>query len=66
MKWDLTYHFKTQEDFEKAFNEAQAFIATLGSYKGKLHEIESFKEYVYNDGAPAREGNINDIVNYTF
>lgn len=45
MNWDLTYHFKTQEDFEKAFNEAQAFIATLGSYKGKLHEIESFKEY---------------------
>ena len=24
----------------------------------KEREIESFKEYIYNDGVPAREGNI--------
>ena len=45
MNWDLTYHFKTQEEFEKAFEEGKKLIASLGSYKGKLHEPESFKEY---------------------
>jgi oligoendopeptidase F len=47
MKWDLTYHFKTEEDFKKEFEEVQALIQKLPAYQGKLNEPQSFKEY-YN------------------
>ena len=45
MKWDLTYHFNTQEEFEAAFNEVASNIGLLASYKGKLGDIEGFKGY---------------------
>lgn len=45
MKWDLTYHYKTKEDFQKEFEEVQGLIQSLASYQGKLGEIESFKAY---------------------
>ena len=45
MNWDLTYHFKTQEEFEQAFDSAKQLMAGLGNYKGKLSDIDSFKEY---------------------
>ena len=47
MKWDLTYHFKTEEDFKKEFEEVQALIQKLPAYQGKLSDPQSFKEY-YN------------------
>ena len=45
MKWDLTYHYKTEEEFQKEFSEVQALVQKLPSFQGKLHEQESFKEY---------------------
>ena len=45
MKWDLTYHYKTKEEFEKEFEEVQKLIEQLPSYQGKLGNFESFKEY---------------------
>ena len=45
MKWDLTYLFETEEDFLKSIDKMQEYVNTLASYKGKLHEEESFVEY---------------------
>jgi oligoendopeptidase F len=45
MKWDLTYLFASQSDFEKSLNDTIKIITTLGTYKGKLNEEKKFKEY---------------------
>ena len=45
MKWDLTYLFKTEEDYEKAFEELQPYAEKLASYNGKLNDEKSFVEY---------------------
>ena len=45
MKWDLTYLFKNNEEYEKTFNELSTYIPRLASYKGKLGEEKSFVEY---------------------
>ena len=45
-QWDLTYLFKTQDDFEKALVVLQEYIEKLSSYEGKLHEKENFKSYM--------------------
>ena len=45
MNWNLTYHFKTKEEFEQAFEKLQAFVTLFSSFKGKLHEPEQFKNY---------------------
>ena len=37
-KWDLSILFKTEEDFEKAFKEAEKDIPTILEYKGKLNK----------------------------
>lgn len=36
MNWDLTYLFKTKEEWEKEFTECQKYISKLASYQGKL------------------------------
>lgn len=46
MKWDLTYLFKTEEEFEQAFNELGAYASLFASYKGKLGDKESFLAYL--------------------
>ena len=33
MKWDLTYHFKNQEEFEKALEEVNQMVAKFGDQK---------------------------------
>ncbi len=45
MKWDLTYLFPTQEAYEKSYKETLEIIEKMGTYKGKLHKKDSFKEY---------------------
>lgn len=45
MNWDLTYHFKTTEEFEKAYNDVQNLIASLKNFKGKLSNPIDFKNY---------------------
>lgn len=45
MKWDLTYLFETEEEFLKSIDKMQEYVNKLASYKGKLHEEESFVEY---------------------
>ena len=32
MKWDLTYLFKTEEDYEKAFEELKPYLAKIAEY----------------------------------
>ena len=46
MKWDLTYLYKTPEDFDKAFEELKGTIAPLASYQGKLNDEKSFVEFI--------------------
>ena len=46
MNWNLTYLFKTPEDFKQAFIELSSYVEKLASYKGKLHEERSFVEYI--------------------
>ena len=46
MKWDLTYLFKTEEEFEQAFNALGAYAGLFASYKGKLGDKESFLAYL--------------------
>ena len=45
MKWDLTYHYKNKEDYQKEFNEAQAMIAEFEKYQGKLNTYEGFLNF---------------------
>ncbi len=45
MKWDLTYLFKTQEDFDQALQTTMGIIDKLATYKGQLHLEEKFVEY---------------------
>lgn len=45
MNWDLTYHFKNDEEFNKAFNELKEYIPLFASYQGKLGDEKAFKEY---------------------
>ncbi len=45
MKWDLTYLFPTLEAYEQAYKDTLALIDKLASYKGKLHDEASFREY---------------------
>ena len=37
-KWDLSILFKTQEDYERAFKEAEMEIPSILEYKGKLNK----------------------------
>lgn len=36
MNWDLTYLFKTKQEWEKAFEECKTYISKLAAYQGKL------------------------------
>ena len=45
MKWDWTYHFKNQEEFEKDLEEVNQMVDKFGEYEGKLNNDEQFVEY---------------------
>lgn len=45
MKWDLTYLFKTEEEYEKAYEELKPYVEKAASFAGKLNEEEKFVEY---------------------
>jgi len=45
MKWDLTYLFPTLNDWEDGYNKTVKIIEQLATYKGKLGDFSSFKEY---------------------
>ncbi|MCF7923805.1 MAG: oligoendopeptidase F [Candidatus Izimaplasma sp.] len=45
MKWDLTYLFKNLDEFEKAYHKTEKIIEKLATYKGKLDDFKSFKEF---------------------
>ncbi|PKK94673.1 MAG: oligoendopeptidase F [Tenericutes bacterium HGW-Tenericutes-5] len=45
MKWDLTYLFKSLEDFEKNFEETEKIVEKLATFKGKLNDFSNFKEF---------------------
>ena len=45
-KWDLTYLFKTKEDFLEELNNLPPYGDKLSSYQGKLGEEKEFVEYV--------------------
>ena len=49
MNWDLTYLFKTEEDFKKSLEECMAFIPKAASYKGKLANKQDFVDYLKLD-----------------
>ena len=52
MKWDLTYLFKTEEDYEKAFEELKPYLEKIAGFNGKLNEEEKFVEYFYFKNIP--------------
>jgi oligoendopeptidase F len=45
MKWDLTRLFKDTNEWDKAFDELVSMIDEMATYKGKLSDFESFKNY---------------------
>lgn len=45
-KWDLTYLFKNQDEFEAALAKIQGSIEVFSSYEGKLSTKEGFKGYM--------------------
>lgn len=45
MKWDLTYHYKTKNEFNKDFLEVKGLIDKLPSFQNKLHDAKYFKEF---------------------
>lgn len=46
MKWDLTYLFETEEAFLASLENMQSYVNKLASFKGQLHNEESFVEYL--------------------
>ena len=42
MKWDLTTIFKTKQDFENSFNEAQKLIKDFPKYKDTMLNSKNF------------------------
>ncbi len=44
--WDLTYFFKSQEDFDKALENFKKYKDEFITYKGKLNDIEKLKEFL--------------------
>jgi oligoendopeptidase F len=45
MKWNLSYLFPTQTEFELAYKESIDIIEKLGTFKGKLGEETAFVDY---------------------
>ena len=45
MKWDLTYLYPTLQEWEAGYKKTIEIIEKLGTYKGKLGEFKTFKEY---------------------
>ncbi|MGN1295883.1 MAG: oligoendopeptidase F [Bacilli bacterium] len=45
-KWDLTYLFQSDEDFEICLNKTNEKIAELKLFQGKLHDEENFKKFL--------------------
>ena len=45
MKWDLTYLFNNLEEFEQGYEASIKLIDRLATYKGKLNQFSSFKEF---------------------
>lgn len=46
MNWDLTYHFKNNEEFENALIEVNNLVSKFKEYEGKLNEEEQFVKYL--------------------
>lgn len=46
MKWNLSYLFNTYEDFLKALNSLNDYVAMLASFEGKLNVEENFVKYL--------------------
>ena len=49
MKWDLTYLFKTEEDWKQSLEECNKYIPLAASFKGKLNDRETFVKYLKLD-----------------
>mgnify|MGYP003317446766 CR=1 FL=1 len=49
MNWDLTYLFKTQEDWQKALDECMTYIPKAASFKGKLNKEDKniLSEFIF-------------------
>lgn len=45
MKWDLTYHFKNNDEFEQALNGVNQIVESIKDFEGKLSNEESFVKY---------------------
>lgn len=46
MKWDLTYLFKTYDEFNASLNELDAYVEKLASYNKKLKNEKDFVAYL--------------------
>ena len=46
MNWDLTYHFKNNEEFEQALEEVSQIVLKFASFEGLLNQEEKFIEYL--------------------
>ena len=49
MNWDLTYLYKTVEDFEKSLEECNSYLDEVKKYKGKLNIKSEFVNYLKLD-----------------
>ena len=46
MNWDLTYHFKNNEEFENALIEVSNLVQEFKQFEGHLNEEEAFIKYL--------------------
>ena len=46
MNWDLTYHFKNNEEFENALIEVNNLVNKFKEFEGRLSEEEHFVKYL--------------------
>ena len=45
-KWDLSYFYKTEEDFESELASLSDYIPRLESFKGSFSNPEKYREYL--------------------
>ena len=49
MNWDLTYLFKTPEDFKNELEDCKKYLVLVSEYKGKLNDKDTFVKYLKLD-----------------
>lgn len=61
-KWDLSTLFKSYDEFETKLNDVDTFVEVLSSYKGKLNNPETIREFMDKETEIDRK--VDNLITY--